>query len=190
MSDTLVSRRHIAFAVLCGFAGLALIGWAVPRTPAMQPAPAPEVMPAPPAQPVIDTVPPPTPQPRRPIYAAPMPTPTPASNSTTATPWAPLLDYIWGRESSRGTDPRARPGIIGAAGERGQYQVTPIFVADVKRVSGFAIDPDDNASCKTGIVLWYQFWLSRVPPPKGMHEHWVLYNRGPSGYRDWRKVNP
>ena len=95
------------------------------------------------------------------------------------------LDYFWLRESTCGKDPRAARGIIGPAGERGQYQICPIFVADVYRIAGNRIDVYDNASCRKGIAIWLSHYAPRVGA-ESIEELYELYRRGPTGYGQWK----
>lgn len=97
------------------------------------------------------------------------------------------LDEIHWRESRRGADPRSRPGIVGPAGERGEFQVTPIFIADVERIAEFRIDPDDMASCRKGITIWLSHYSPRVGAVT-TEELYQLYRRGPTGYRKWKGI--
>ncbi len=96
-----------------------------------------------------------------------------------------LLDYIHFRESRRGTDPRCFRGIVGPAGERGEYQLTPPFTEEVKRLGG-SVDVYDNASCKRAIVLWMDYWA----PKRGAEsiaDKYELFRRGPTGFRQWKQ---
>lgn len=97
--------------------------------------------------------------------------------------WDQELDYIWMRESDRGLDSRCWE--IGAAGECGEFQITPIFPREVKRISGYIIDRADNASCRQGIIIWLDYYVPRsgAETVEDVHE---LYKRGPSGYRRWK----
>lgn len=97
-----------------------------------------------------------------------------------------LLDMIWWRESRRGTDPRCRRGIVGPAGERGAYQITPIFEAEVRRLGGGPIDVYDDASCRAAITRWLRYWIPRVGAST-LAEAYQLFRRGPNGYRRWRR---
>ena len=95
------------------------------------------------------------------------------------------LDYFWSRESSKGTDPRCR--VTGPAGEEGEYQITPIFAAEVERISGYVIDVFDNESCRYGIRIWLKYWAPRVFKGKPtIGELYGMYRLGPKGYREWR----
>ena len=96
-----------------------------------------------------------------------------------------LLDYIWFRESSRGQNPKCRKGIVGPAGERGQYQITPIFKEDVERIGNFIIDEYNPSSCRDGIIIWMNYYAPRVGA-KTVAEKYELYRRGPSGYKKWK----
>lgn len=93
------------------------------------------------------------------------------------------MDYFWWRESQQGKDPRWK--IRGAAGEEGQYRITPIFVAEVERISGYHIDVSNNASCRVGIVIWTNYWAPRVEA-ETRDELYELYRRGADGYRQWK----
>ena len=91
-----------------------------------------------------------------------------------------LMDYIWLRESNYGLDPNCWK--IGPAGEYGEFQIIPIFVADVERISGFTIDRSDNDSCRAGIEMWLNHYAPRVGAVT-TDELYELYRRGPAGYR-------
>lgn len=101
-------------------------------------------------------------------------------------PAGSIFDYIHFRESRCGQDPRCRRGIIGDAGERGEYQVTPIFVEDVKRLSGLTIDPYDNDSCRGGITVWLGHYVPIVGATT-IEQQYELYRRGAKGYRRWER---
>ncbi len=101
---------------------------------------------------------------------------------------APLLifdaiDLAWWRESRNGTDPNWRG--VGSAGERGEYQIRPIFIEEVKRISGFVIDPLDNDSCRYGIYVYLSYWGPRVGAGT-KDDLYELFRRGPTGYRAWK----
>jgi len=104
-------------------------------------------------------------------------------------PCEKALDEIHRRESSCGQDPKARPGVVGPAGEEGEYQITPIFRADVKRLFGVDIDPHD----RTGeLRYWIWEWLRYYAPRVGastVEELYQLYHLGPTGFRDWKGIN-
>ena len=102
-------------------------------------------------------------------------------------PWGAFLDYAHFRESRCGADPRCLPGRVGPAGERGEFQVTPPFVREVRRISGYTINPHDNRSCRIGASLWLDFWAPRVglTPWHDVELVYELYNRGPRGFREW-----
>ena len=95
-----------------------------------------------------------------------------------------VIDYIWQRESRRGEDKRCWE--IGPDGEYGEFQITPIFVRDVRRISGYEIIRSDYSSCVHGINIWLDYWLPRVGAVDLISQY-ELYNRGPTGYRKWRK---
>ena len=91
-----------------------------------------------------------------------------------------VMDYIWFRESRRGLDKRC--WTVGPAGEYGEFQIIPIFVRDVERISGFVIDRADNDSCRYGIEVWLNHYAPRVGAVT-TDELYELYRRGPGGYR-------
>ena len=97
-----------------------------------------------------------------------------------------LLDYIWLRESDCGQDPRCLPGRVGRFGERGEYQVTPIFCRDYRRLTGQTLDPYNNSQCRYAIVVWMSYYAPRVGA-ESMNDLYELYRRGPTGYRRWQK---
>jgi len=95
------------------------------------------------------------------------------------------LDLIHLRESSRGTDPRCFRGVVGPAGERGEYQITPIFEAEVKRLGGGSVDVYDTNDCRRAIILWMGYWAPQVDA-ESVTDRYELYRRGPTGFRRWR----
>ncbi len=93
------------------------------------------------------------------------------------------IDLAWWRESRNGTDPNWRG--VGSAGERGEYQLTPIFIADVERICGFVVDPLNNDQCRYGIFAW----LTHYAPIVGaetVEELYQLVHLGPDGFREWK----
>ena len=96
--------------------------------------------------------------------------------------WPAIMDRIWFMESRRGLDKRC--WTVGPAGEYGEYQITPPFLADVVRIAGFHIDRADNDSCRAGIELWLRHYAPRVGA-ETTDELYELYRRGPAGYRRW-----
>ncbi len=100
--------------------------------------------------------------------------------------YAELLDLIHLRESSRGTDPDCKRGIVGPAGERGEFQLTPPFTEEIERLGGGSVDVYDNASCRRAIMLWMNYWAHRVKAVS-LEDKYELYRRGPTGFRQWRK---
>ena len=115
------------------------------------------------------------------------PPPTRPAPAPAATDYAAILDYIWLRESSRGQDRRCWQ--VGPAGEYGEFQVTPPFLADVQRIGGYVIDRADNASCRAGIEIWLRHYAPRVGAVT-TDELYRLYNMGPGGYRKWKGRKP
>jgi len=96
------------------------------------------------------------------------------------------LDYIVLMESRNGQDPGCWPGRIGPSGERGPWQVTPIFIADIERLCGVELDPYDYWQCWDCVEMWLRHYAPRAgcQTIDDIHE---LYRRGPTGYRDWKK---
>jgi len=97
-----------------------------------------------------------------------------------------LLYIIWDKESNCGMSELYDPDTVGPAGERGEYQITPIFIREVERLCGRTIDPMNNASCRAGIYVWMEYWAKRVGA-KTEEEMYELYRYGPTGYRERRK---
>ncbi len=93
--------------------------------------------------------------------------------------FAQAVQVIHHRESRSGADPRCRQ--TGPCGEIGEYQMTPIWLADCARL-GIDVDPLDNESCRRAIRAWLAYYAPRLgaETPEHMAE---LYRRGPSGYR-------
>ncbi|RLF48909.1 MAG: hypothetical protein DRN20_03475 [Thermoplasmata archaeon] len=98
--------------------------------------------------------------------------------------WGEILNYIWMRESYYGRDPKCK--LIGKHGERGEYQITPIFIEDVKRISGYTINPYDNQSCRKGIKIWLKHYIP-LTDARTKEEIYELYRRGLTGYKRWRE---
>jgi len=98
--------------------------------------------------------------------------------------WDRAVKLIHWRESRYGQDPRCRRGVVGPAGERGEFQVTPIWAEDVMRLTGETVDPYDVAQCRRLVRAWLEYYAPRVgaSTPEQMAE---LYRRGPAGYRRW-----
>ena len=104
---------------------------------------------------------------------------------TTEEVFGQCLDYIWWRESRYGTDPKCK--VIGKCGERGEYQIRPIFIADVKRISGYEINPYDNQSCRRGIAIWIDYYTRLAGIDcHDYKEVYELYRRGYVGYTKWK----
>jgi len=97
--------------------------------------------------------------------------------------WGTVLNYFHFRESRNGSDPKCRE--VGPRGEEGEYQITPIFIADVFRICGYRINPHDNESCREGIAIWLDYYTPLVAAGtiNDLHE---LYRHGAKGYREWR----
>ena len=108
-------------------------------------------------------------------------TPTrPATLHAVPEQWAAVLDRIHARESSRGLADTSRPG---PAGEMGEYQVTPIFIADVRRITGRAFDPYDPNDTRRAIIAWLTHYLG----PAGHADParcYRAYRYGPSAIAD------
>ena len=97
-----------------------------------------------------------------------------------------VSDYIHFRESTFGTNPKCRRGVVGEHGERGGYQPTPIFIEDVKDLFGFVVDPYDNEQCRYAIYLWLSYYAPRVGA-ETLDELYELFHRGAKGYQAWAK---
>lgn len=95
------------------------------------------------------------------------------------------LERIWWAESRCGKDPRAGLGQVGLAGERGSWQITPRFAADLERLTGRPCNVHDVARCKEQIRVWLEYYGPRVGA-RTSKELAELYRRGPKGYRQWR----
>jgi len=95
------------------------------------------------------------------------------------------LDYIVWAESRNGTDPNCQPGIVGPAGELGPWQVTPIYVADIKRLTGEVLDPYDCQACREAARVYLQHYMRYVAVETICDAH-ELYRRGLTGYRNWK----
>jgi len=102
----------------------------------------------------------------------------------------------WERESSNGADRRSWPihlgGRVGPAGERGAYQLTPVFVADVRRISRSAggpartVDPYDDAACRWAIRVYLSHYAPRpATRAETAEELYQLFHLGPGAYRRW-----
>jgi len=100
--------------------------------------------------------------------------------------WRDLLDYVHWRESRYGADPRSRPGVVGPAGERGEFQVTPGFCRDHTRLTGQELDPYNNSQCRYAIIIWLSYYAPRVRA-RTLADQYELYRRGPTGFRRWRE---
>ena len=101
---------------------------------------------------------------------------------------AVVIDYFHFKESNRG---RMDIPEVGAAGERGEFQIRPIFVRDVERISGYRIRTGSNTSCIIGINFWLNHYLPLATDFLGrrltVKEQWSMYNRGYSGWK--RTIN-
>jgi len=98
------------------------------------------------------------------------------------------LDYILWQESRNGMDPNCAKGIIGPAGERGPWQITPIWVEDCERLFGVTVDPYDYKQCRSHVQLWLEHYV----PLAGCETHYEvhqLYRRGLNGYRRWKETD-
>lgn len=102
-----------------------------------------------------------------------------------------LIDFIWYIESNRGEDDSCKN--IGPYGEEGEYQIRPIFVEDVKRITKnrFIIDVNDNESCKKGIGIWLEYYSLKIPywSKLELSQQYVLYNRGYAGFKKWANAH-
>lgn len=103
--------------------------------------------------------------------------------STIEEPHAELLNYVWERESSCGTDPKRL--LQGPAGELGDYQITPIFVEDVKRL-GYEVDRLDPESSRFAAMLWIDHYSKKIPDWESLpiETQYELYRRGYKGFKE------
>ena len=114
---------------------------------------------------------------------APASTPNlPASETIRVSPagsiYQQALDYIDFREGDYGTNPKCARGIIGPAGERGRFQITPIFIEDVLRLFGRRIDPYDRRQCQKYILLYLRHYRPEATSVEALYR---CYNAGPTG---------
>ena len=92
---------------------------------------------------------------------------------------------IYRRESSLGLDPKARPGVIGPDGERGPFQVRPIWYRDIKQLFGEEVDPDDTNRTWWQVWRWLEYYGPRVGATT-VDDLYEMYRRGPTGYEEWK----
>ena len=95
------------------------------------------------------------------------------------------LDYIVQAESRGGADPKCFRGEVGPAGERGAWQVTPIYVADIKRLYSVDLDPYDFDGCRYYAGKWLEHYMTHTTVTTAYEAH-QLYRRGLVGYRKWK----
>ena len=164
-------RKNQALAVIFGIVAVSLVpGVSCPSRPAHQTS---NVRVSPRPDSAADA---------RGMYPQPGSPPAPAARAPAAL--IEVMDYIWFRESRRGLDKRC--WTVGPAGEYGEFQITPPFLADVVRIAGFHIDRSDNDSCRAGIELWLRHYAPRVGA-ETVDELYELYRRGAKGFAEWRK---
>jgi len=75
-------------------------------------------------------------------------------------------------------------GDTGPAGERGEFQITPVCAADLERITGVPCDPLDVDRCRWQCLAY----LLHYGPALGCQrpeELAELWRRGPAGYRRW-----
>lgn len=89
-------------------------------------------------------------------------------------------NYIHYRESRYGKDPKCKRGIIGPAGERGEYQITPIFIDDCLRLFMVRLDPFDGGQCRRIIPRWLKHYR---PKATSIEELYKIYRFGSTGAR-------
>ncbi len=99
----------------------------------------------------------------------------------TAEDYSDAIDYFWCQESRRGLDKSCWQ--LGSAGEYGEFQITPIFVRDVERISGYRIRRWNSESCRKGIRIWLEYYAPRAGAVT-VEELYKLYRYGPTGYRE------
>lgn len=117
------------------------------------------------------------------------PKPRPTSTSLSGGVYAEALSLIHWRESRCGEDPACRPGIVGPAGEQGEYQVTPIWCADVERLTGQTVDPYNTDRLRPQIRAWLAYYGPRVGA-RSPDQLAALYRYGPGGYRRAHGIGP
>ena len=100
--------------------------------------------------------------------------------------YAKAVVEIYLRESKCGTDPKARRGVIGLKGEQGDFQVTPIWCEDIKRLFGEEVHPYNNVKLWGQIIRWLEYYGPRVGAVT-VDDLAEMYRRGPSGFREWKK---
>ncbi len=101
-------------------------------------------------------------------------------------PYGLAVAEIHRRESRCGRDPKSRRGIVGKAGERGEFQVTPIWQRDCRRLFGVWPDPYDLDQVRRLIPAWLAHYAPRVGAVT-VDDMCELYRRGPTGYRKWQR---
>ena len=97
--------------------------------------------------------------------------------------WSDAAHYIHHRESHEGTDPNCR--VVGPDGEMGEYRQRPIFVRDIKRLTGRTYDPwnPSEAHWATCVALAHYAPLAGLGPDDG-EELAAMYRLGFAGYMD------
>ena len=100
-----------------------------------------------------------------------------------ADPWADALDYIHWRESRQGQALNGK--VVGPCGEMGEYQQTPIFRADIERLTGRTYDPRRPRSARWAARVWLMHYapLAGLTPDDG-EELAKLYRYGYAGYME------
>ncbi len=94
------------------------------------------------------------------------------------------VDAIHEQESKRGQDPNCRKGVVGPAGELGEFQVTPAWREDAHRITGLATDPYDTERTRYHVYRWLKYYQASVGAWT-VRDLCELYKRGPTGYREW-----
>ena len=93
------------------------------------------------------------------------------------------VDVILWAESRNGTAPNL--DVPGPDGELGPWQVTPIWIADIKRLTGETVDPMDTDATRKQVLYWLKHYGPKVGA-ETVGDFWQLYRRGPTGYRRWK----
>jgi len=101
------------------------------------------------------------------------------------------VDLCHLRESHRGQDVKSRPGVIGPKGERGQYQLRPIFIDEIQRLHGWRPDPDNVQESQTAAFLWILHYSKQAERQLGrkisIHEMRSIYRYGYEGWMEPRR---
>ncbi len=93
------------------------------------------------------------------------------------------LHVILWAESRNGLMPNL--DVPGPNGELGSWQVTPVWIADIKRLTGETVNPMDKDNMRRQAKVWLKHYGPRVGA-ETVEDLRQLYRRGPTGYRRWK----